>query len=997
LIRRLSRHRRPTVLVGALLALLVIAAPSYATLAAPKPSSPGSGVTVDNAPTFVWSAVSGADHYDVQVSGTSGFTSIVTSGSTKNTRFAVTTALQSGTYYWRVRAGGASSNGLWSPGRPFTVDWADAATAVSPLDGDSIVYPDPLLLRWTPVPGAQKYQVSIASDPDLSSLVAGYPQADGSTTTAATAYSPADRLASGTYYWAVTPVDAEGHLGTESQVYHFNWSWPDSTTLSLTDLDPNPQVFDPKFSWTPVEGAAKYEVEVNSDQNWASGSRVCCSSLTIATSMTPTVLLPADTYYWRVRPYDANNNPGDWSYYTDSQASPADTFTINYDPGTSSISNLSMRDENDDPIAWSAGGVSTQVPIVSWDPVPGAASYEVDVTPWNDASLPNACDYTAPVSVQWDVSTASTSWTPLGDNWNLGKPFSNSHNVAQDGSTALVAGSQYCVRVRAARSNSTKGDLVYGDWTYIGPNNGSDAAFTFTGYPTGSACTPSCNANYLGSGDYILPAADSDNVRMPLFTWNPISGKQSYFVIVATDPNFQHVVDYAFTKIPAYAPRAGLGQWTTYADTSSKYYWAVLPATQANGGGAVGDPVNSAAAQDFQKQSVAPTLISPAGQAIVPTQPDFQWSPVEGAYYYHLEVSTAAQFTCDQQTPGPTCLENVGKSSVNALAESSYSSNTTYPAGQTLYWRVQAVDRAGTGLAWSDTGQFTKTLPAPTFSGITAPFNPTTSDSIPVWKWNPVPGAISYDVQLTCPLTMSCTNGSNLDTTATSLLSLTGELPFTWKVRANFPTGSGQIHGAWSDPQNFQRAIAAPTGEVNQGNGTLHNFSFAWAPKAGAKQYIVQVSTSRLTNSDGSFQSTVQTITTDNAIAAPTLESPTTAYTDGGTLYWHVAAKDADGNVGTYSAPLSFKLPLKIAVASDTSVMVRKTTKTVTITTKDARNHVISGVTVKVSGAGVTATSKKTGTGGKVTFKVHPTKGGKITFKATKSGCTSGSTTINVL
>jgi hypothetical protein len=62
LIRRLSRHRRPTVLVGALLALLVIAAPSYATLAAPKPSSPGSGVTVDNAPTFVWSAVSGADH-----------------------------------------------------------------------------------------------------------------------------------------------------------------------------------------------------------------------------------------------------------------------------------------------------------------------------------------------------------------------------------------------------------------------------------------------------------------------------------------------------------------------------------------------------------------------------------------------------------------------------------------------------------------------------------------------------------------------------------------------------------------------------------------------------------------------------------------------------------------------------------------------------------------------------------------------------------------------
>src|SRR5437763_1422831 len=335
---------------------------------------------------------------------------------------------------------------------------------------------------------------------------------------------------------------------------------------------------------------------------------------------------------------------------------------------------------------------------------------------------------------------------------------------------------------------------------------------------------------------------------MPLFTWNPISGKQSYFVIIATDPNFQHVIDYAFTKIPAYAPRGGLGQWTTYPDTSSKYYWAVLPATQANGAGAVGDPVNSAAAQDFQKQSVAPTLITPASQATVTTQPAFQWSPVEGAYYYHLEVSTAAQFTCDQQSPGPSCLENVGTNSINALAESSYTSNTTYPAGQTLYWRVQAVDRAGNGLAWSATGQFTKTLPAPTFSGVTAPYNPTTSDSIPVWRWNPVPGAVSYDVQLNCSPTMSCTNGNNLDTTT----------------------------------------------------------------------------------------------------AAPTLDSMTTDYTNGGTLYWHVAAKDADSNTGTFSAPLSFKLPLKIAVASNTSIMVHKTSKTVTVTTKDARNHAIAGVTVKV-------------------------------------------------
>jgi hypothetical protein len=77
--------------------------------------------------------------------------------------------------------------------------------------------------------------------------------------------------------------------------------------------------------------------------------------------------------------------------------------------------------------------------------------------------------------------------------------------------------------------------------------------------------------------------------------------------------------------------------------------------------------------------------------------------------------------------------------------------------------------------------------------------------------------------------------------------------------------------------------------------------------------------------------------------------------------------------------------------------MVHGTTKTVTVTTKDARGHAISGVTVKVSGAGVTVASKKTGSNGSVSFKVHPKKAGKITFAATKTGCTGGSTTITVL
>ena len=43
-------------------------------------------------------------------------------------------------------------------------------------------------------------------------------------------------------------------------------------------------MYDPQFSWAPVPGATKYEVEVNSSVDFAPGSKVCCSQLTTATN-----------------------------------------------------------------------------------------------------------------------------------------------------------------------------------------------------------------------------------------------------------------------------------------------------------------------------------------------------------------------------------------------------------------------------------------------------------------------------------------------------------------------------------------------------------------------------------------------------------------------------------------------------------------------------------------------------------------------------------------
>jgi predicted secreted protein len=50
---------------------------------------------------------------------------------------------------------------------------------------------------------------------------------------------------------------------------------------------------------------------------------------------------------------------------------------------------------------------------------------------------------------------------------------------------------------------------------------------------------------------------------------------------------------------------------------------------------------------------------------------------------------------------------------------------------------------------------------------------------------------------------------------------------------------------------------------------------------------------------------------------------------------------------------------------------------------------------VHVSGAGVTAATKTTGTGGKVTFKLKPTKTGKITVTASKTAFYKASMTVS--
>jgi hypothetical protein len=795
-----------------------------------------------------WSPMRGADHYEFEIAADGAFNSLVLGSAghftTRSTVATLSRTLQDGKYWWRVRAVSAGGSVSSWVVRTFTKKWQSPPQLIAPANGASISFPlQPLLLSWSPVLGAVRYEVTIAKDASLTSLVSGSPA-----TTTTTSYIPSATLAEGSYFWGVTPLDAEGHEGAPSVVRAFRWGWPTATQTSLRDLVDAPEFFDPLLSWSPVPGAAKYELDVNFSQDFNTSSRVCCSSATVATGYSSPKVLPNNTYYWRVRPVNIQGAEGVWT----SGASFTKTFDNVPPVAGSSITGLHMRDEFSDggpkPAGW-----STQVPILVWNPVPGASAYDLDVY-----DMKGSCNITL-ASTHWHVVTPVTAWTPYGTGRSGNLPYPSSGvSVAGDGAK-LVAGTHYCVRIRAVGDGDTTGARIYGDYTFL------DNAFTYAGaFGGGGSPVPS-------GGDYLTPVGGVLTTQTPFLTWRPIAGAASYYVLVSRDPSFTTLVDYAFTQIPAYAPRH------TIADETTAYYWAILPAPNASGVGAFPNPLQAAAAS-FQKRSAPPALVSPTkGAELAATQPQFQWTSVPGARNYRLQVSTDPNF-------GSKLLDNV------VTASTSYVSNTTYPAQSTLYWRVQANDEKATALIWSDSGTFKQVLPTP--HPLAA--NARTSDSVPTWRWDPVKGATGYDVRVALPGGSSKTF-SHIPSPAAVPVELSGTGVFRWQVRAEF---SGSVTGPYSAPAPFTRTVTPPKGtRVSVSNG--RSLVFQWQGRPGVKQYVLQVAT------HPDFSGGVDSESTEGTAIAPNLTQG--GYAKGGKFYWHVAAVDADGNTGGFSPTRTFR------------------------------------------------------------------------------------------
>ena len=196
-------------------------------LIAPVLVAPADGATVaTDEPLLEWSAVDGADVYQVQVSENAAFSAVIVNEPSVADTATTVTLPGEGEYWWRVRAKAGAEAGPWSEIRQFTVALEACVTPgvptlLSPADGSDTEDLTPTF-AWDDVANATEYEIIIGENPGLpEAIMVGHP-------TAPTYTFPDPLEVNTTYYWAVRAHNTAGGCDLSS-------AWSESWTVSITE------------------------------------------------------------------------------------------------------------------------------------------------------------------------------------------------------------------------------------------------------------------------------------------------------------------------------------------------------------------------------------------------------------------------------------------------------------------------------------------------------------------------------------------------------------------------------------------------------------------------------------------------------------------------------------------------------------------------------------------------------------------------------------------
>ena len=325
------------------------------------------------------------------------------------------------------------------------------------------------------------------------------------------------------------------------------------------------------------------------------------------------------------------------------------------------------------------------------------------------------------------------------------------------------------MQVRAIDTDAS-GNTVPGDWSLA--NNYTAPLFTYSSAPP--MTNPPCNTSWMCAAYYVSPVNTSESQTPPVFIWKALTGMAGLLPgRLQGSELLQHPRLHLHAGDGVRAPQGVCRRDRGIAallgvDPGTQQRWLLL---------AVREPRDSRRKQVFDKKSLAPAILPPnvSGAGV-----SFQWSPMIGASFYTLQVSTDESFS--------NIIEQVNTDSA------SYTAAKSYPAGQTLYYRVRSNDVGGNGLTWAP-GVFARTLAAPVPAAPTGDINPAKLDGVPSWSWSAVPGATAYDVHVDYPSGTS-KDANGIHGTTASWTKLDGPGVWHWKVRAEF--GNASTAGPYS-------------------------------------------------------------------------------------------------------------------------------------------------------------------------------------------------------
>ncbi|MCB0064619.1 MAG: hypothetical protein KDE19_20995, partial [Caldilineaceae bacterium] len=265
------------------------------------------GNLANTTPSFWWDRVEGAAGYTIQVDNDSNFSSPIINAKIDGTSYTPLEPLKDGTYYWRVAMRRSNSVvGQWTQTMTF-VKQSMAPTPLSPIN-NQVINEQPTF-KWTavltptnePRVAAPLYRLQIDEDSQFGSPATFSTQATSFT------IPGSKSLFDGNFYWRVAAVDADGNVGTYSETQTFYKEY--LTPVPIAPIGNAPFTKATSFAWEPLDGASYYEIEIADEPQYA---KPVVSDKTANTVYTPIKDLTAAQYYWRVRMYDYDNNPGPW-------------------------------------------------------------------------------------------------------------------------------------------------------------------------------------------------------------------------------------------------------------------------------------------------------------------------------------------------------------------------------------------------------------------------------------------------------------------------------------------------------------------------------------------------------------------------------------------------------------------------------------------------------------------------------------------------------------